>query len=446
MDRVAELLRRRLLALALASVFVLLAPAAASASSAKVDKGKLVYTALAGETNHLVITPTAPGTVELAETGRLGFFPILIGTSGGGGCSGFGWKVTCTGVSSLSLALVDSDDYADTTAVALPTAVTTGNGSDRVYTGAADDNVNTHDGSDVVDGGLGNDSLTGGPGSDLYSYASHGATQPVVATLDGTQNDGCAACGENEKINSDFESVTGGSGNDTITGNATANTISGGPGADKVDGGPGDDQLAMRDATTDQLACGADSDGGDADIEDAIATDCESVTRSEAEPVADGAPDAGIAAPDGGDPAGSDDDAVAINLAPPVIPSQTAVVTRAGVALVTVACPADSGGCVGTVELQLLGGSAAEAKVVASRRRRVNIGRSRFRAQAGEKPIVRVQLNRRGRRRVLRGRRRKKRASVVVTTRGANGQVVKTSRTITLARRSVRKPPKGRKR
>lgn len=453
---------RRLIALAMCAAAFLIAPATAHGASAVASGGKLTYTGTNIEANHLVAT-YASGTVTLTETGRIGLLPVLIATNGS--CNGFGRTVTCLGINTLDIKTGDGGDYVDTTAVALPTVLVTGNDDDRVYTSSAADNVNTHDGADVIDAGLGTDTITGGPGAaDTVSYASHDAAQPVVATLDGTQNDGCAACGENDKISSDVESLAGGAGNDTLTGSSAANsvaggngddslggaggddTVDGGNGVDTVDGGAGNDRLATRDATADRLACGAGADGGDADLEDSIDADCESVVR--AEPSAGTGPvDSDPTVPD--DPAAPDEpgaDEPLLNLTAPVIPPQRATVTAAGVARVRVECPADSGGCQGTIDLLLLDGTGdgAKAKVVAARRRKpTKIGRTRFKADAGAKPIVPVKLNRRGRRRVLRGGR--KRCRVVVTTRTADGKTLRSSSDITLARRSARpsKPSKG---
>jgi hypothetical protein len=443
---------------------MLVVPASAHAAFAKSESGKLTYTGINGEANHVAFTYLGNGTVRIEETGKFSVLPIVI--AGSGACEGFGGTETCTGVNSLEIKLGDVGDYVDSTGVALPTTVTTGNHDDRVYTGAANDSINTHDGSDIIDGGLGTDSFTGGPGSgDVVSYASHSASQPVVATLDGAQNDGCATCGENDNIRPDVESLAGGAGNDSLTGGSAANvvagaagddtltgaggndTVEGGAGTDTVDGGEGDDTLAIRDATVDRLACGAGSDGGSADPDDTIDSDCETVSRGAGEP----GPDPIAPGVDG--PDDREAEPIPFNLAAPVIPPQTAEVTAAGVALVQVVCPADAGRCRGTVDLLLLGQSQAakRGKVMAARRRPVKpkarrIGRAKFNAKAGTKPIVPIRLDRRGRRRVI--RRRGTRCRVVVTTRSATGKTVTTTRDITLARRGVRvkRPKKPKKR
>src|SRR4051794_12537034 len=99
---------RRVLALAIATAALLALPASASASFAKVDAGKLVYTAIPGEANDLTASYTSSGAVKLAEAGHLGPFPILIG--GSSGCAGLAPLITCTGATSLDLRTGDGDD------------------------------------------------------------------------------------------------------------------------------------------------------------------------------------------------------------------------------------------------------------------------------------------------------------------------------------------------
>jgi hypothetical protein len=118
---------------------------------------------------------------------------------------------------------------------------------------------------------------------------------------------------------------------------------------------------------------------------------------------------------------------------------------------VQVVCPADAGRCKGDIDLYLLAPPAKHkaprtvAKLSAARNRNgARIGRTKFSALAGAKPFVGIRLNRRGRRRILRHR-RKTRARMVVSTRSATGRVTRTTRTITLApRRAAHR--KGRRR
>lgn len=435
---------RRTVVLALAAAAALLAPVGAQAAVVRgANTGVLSYTGLSGEANHLVASYPAPGTVRLIESGRNGAFPV--GMEPNDNCNGTALDVTCTGIRSLTIKSGDSGDYIDVSAVPLPATVTTGNGNDQVYTGSGDDNINSFGGDDLLDGGLGSDVYTGGPGNDTVSYASHDAAQPVVATLDGAQNDGCALCGERDRIGPDVESLAGGAGNDLLTGNAGANTIAGGPGDDTLDGGAGDDVLLARDGSGDTVTCGSGSDGGSADPEDAIGPDCESITRASYDPGAPGSDGTGAPAATG--PGGERSTPVPLaNLLPPAIPRQTAAVSQSGVARVQIACPADAGSCKGSLDLLLLDGAAVTGKAkatLARRRKLTKIGHARFAARAGAKPFVQIRLNRRGRRRTLRARHTHCR--IVITTRAAGGKTVRTTRDITLKpRRVVRKPRKPR--
>jgi Ca2+-binding RTX toxin-like protein len=98
----------------------------------------------------------------------------------------------------------------------------TGNGGANVLLGNA--------GNDTLDGGLGKDVMLGGAGIDTVSYASR--SQNLFLNLDGLANDGAA--GELDRIGSDIENLTGGSGADTITGNAARNILGGGAGNDVI--------------------------------------------------------------------------------------------------------------------------------------------------------------------------------------------------------------------
>jgi hypothetical protein len=437
---------RHPLAIALAAAAMLLAPAAAHASYASVDShGKLTYQGASTEANHVVATSPTPGTITLTETGTDGPGPVTV--SAGSRCSKSGNAVTCTGVGSFEIKTGDVSDFVDTSAVTMGTTVNTGNGDDHVYTGPGNDFVYTDGGDDFIDGGLGSDWLTGGFGSDVVSYASHSASQAVTATLDGFTGDGCAACGERDTISADVEAVTGSPGNDTLTGGRAANvlsgaagddtlngaagndTLDGGAGSDNLNGGDGDDTLSTRDASVDQLTCGAGNDGGSADPADVIAADCERVGTGASDPLTN------PIAPE------------AFNLVPPVIPEQVAKVSSTGLALVRIGCPVTAGGCKGTADLFLLGSSrsATRGKIVAARRRPTRLsrlGRAKFVAEAGKTAKVPIRLYRRGRRRVLRGGRT--RCRLVVTTRSATGKTVTTTRDITLLRRTARRVKKRR--
>lgn len=112
-------------------------------------------------------------------------------------------------------------------------------GDDVLEGGAGTDTLVGGDGDDTLLGGASADTLTGGKGIDTVSY--EGSICNVTANLDGVANDGCLK--EKDKISTDSENLTGGSGDDVLTGSATSNLLDGGMGADTLSGGGGADAL-----------------------------------------------------------------------------------------------------------------------------------------------------------------------------------------------------------
>jgi hypothetical protein len=265
----------------------------------------------------------------------------------------------------------------------------------------------------------------------------------------------------------------GGAGDDVLKAGGGADVLNGGAGSDTLSGGAGDDNFQAREGEDDALACGAGNDAGSADSADTIAADCESVlTPAPAVDPGAGA-DPGTSDPvtpvdpgDPADPAGTDDPGTgtddppgqgpkhhgsgAANAVPPTIPPQTVGVSASGVATVRIVCPADSGGCSGTVVIEIpqatsgkvpLGGHAKTTGP--ARRAPLRLGKAKFNAKAGTSPVVPVRLSKRGRQRILRGHR--SRARITVTTRSAAGASVVTTQEVTIGpRHSVARRP-GRK-
>jgi hypothetical protein len=129
--------------------------------------------------------------------------------------------------------------------------------------------------------------------------------------------------------------------------------------------------------------------------------------------------------------------APATNSVPATIPPQTVGVSASGVASVKVVCPADSGGCSGTIVIDIpqtqTGGAKGHQKLVAPTRstaRSMQIGKAHFTAKAGTSPTIPVRLSKRGRQRILRGRRG--RARIVVTTRRADGTTTTATQEVTI--------------
>ncbi len=113
------------------------------------------------------------------------------------------------------------------------------NGNDTLIGGSANDSLNGGANNDVLDGGLGADILQGGSGNDTADYSSR--TTNLNISLDNVANDGAA--GEHDNVQSDIETIVGGSGNDKIVGGPFANLIEGGFGDDTLYGGAGNDTL-----------------------------------------------------------------------------------------------------------------------------------------------------------------------------------------------------------
>jgi RTX calcium-binding nonapeptide repeat (4 copies) len=405
---------RRALVLASCALFALIVPPAAhgAASTATVERGRLTYTGANGDANNVAVTAVG-STVSLTDAGA------GVTITPGRGCEAGGATVTCTRVFSLKLALGDGDNFVDADSLALPTTVTTGAGADRIVTGASVDSLMAGDGADWLDAGPGGDTFNAGGGDDVV-LARDGA-------LDGV------ACGAGADTGTDDDKDFTGSDCEGLGEVAPPDPLDPGSGAgDPEPGGePGGDPTDPADP----------SDPGDpADPADPSAP---------VDPSDPADPDAGDPGTGSGDPETVGGGLTGpLNLEPPVVLAQTAPVKK-GVASIRIECPADAGRCKGTVEIFLVGNAAkAKAKAPAvlakrARRRIVRIGRAKFSARAGTKPVVKVRLNRRGRRRVT--RRRKVRARVVVTTRTATGEATTTTRTITLAARRTAGRVKGRR-
>ena len=94
-------------------------------------------------------------------------------------------------------------------------------------------------GWDLFAGRGGADSLYGGDGRDEVTFAER--TVNLQLSLDGIANDGPA--GEAGHIESDIETIIGGSGNDLMTGDDVQNVLSGGGGDDTIRGAAGNDVI-----------------------------------------------------------------------------------------------------------------------------------------------------------------------------------------------------------
>jgi RTX calcium-binding nonapeptide repeat (4 copies) len=74
--------------------------------------------------------------------------------------------------------------------------------------------------------------------------------------------------------------IFGRGGGDRLSGLAGGDFLHGGAGRDRIDAGAGDDRVAVQtDGSRDSVACGTGRDVVNADLEDAVARDCEIVSR-----------------------------------------------------------------------------------------------------------------------------------------------------------------------
>jgi hypothetical protein len=243
-----------------------------------------------------------------------------------------------------------------------------------------------------------------------------------------------------------------GAGVDTIYGSDGADTIDPGPGADTVDAGAGADTISARDGAVDNVKCGSEYDTGTIDANDKPDADCEAL---------DGAAAGALVGttPVSGDPAGATTSTSSggtdspsgggtstpiakvdplANPLPVLIPAQSATFDSKGNAAVRVACPAGVGRCKGTVTLEVAVSDLGKARAAAAGTKLEKVGSARFTAKAGTKPVVRVRMSRRGRRRVIRGRKRQH-CRMTVSTTSPTGKTLVSRRTITLvaARRTA---------
>jgi hypothetical protein len=257
--------------------------------------------------------------------------------------------------------------------------------------------------------------------------------------------------------------ANGGKGNDRIATGAAS---------DNIDGSSGGDVLSTRDGAVDTVTCGTGSDSGQVDFEDHLSADCEAqVQRSAAtpgsvidttqpagQPVVPAPPDAGDAADEpagaGGsstaaepgsadDPASDSGDAAdaATGDAPVTITAPSAItLSPSGEMTVGLSCTAETGTCRGSIELVELNGSLKARTVVSAARgskpakKGAILGRTSFAIRAGQKKNVRLRLDRRGRQRIIKKKKKAKtRARLVITVKAPDGTLSTTEKDVTLS-------------
>ena len=375
-------------ALALAAVLML--PGSALATTVSVNNGKLIVSGSPGEKNQIAVWT---GTSEEGSGALVSDDGPGVTLTPGAGCIPYGQgDIGCSLPSSLELKGGDENDSVVSNSW-LPAKLLGGSGDDTLDGGPGKDTLEGNDGNDTLLGGFAGDTLKGNSGNDTASFAAY--TFPVALDADGVADDGVS--GENANIATDVENLTGGSGDDTITGSSGANTLDGRGGRDNLRGAAGDDRLESRDGSVDTVSCGAGNDSVTGDSTDSIDGDCEATAAQSPSP----APDS---------PA-----------VPELLIPSTLRMSSDGFVRVRVRCPIGVARlCKGVVSLSSFGGSkqASTASV---------LGRERYSVRAGRTTVVKVRLSRNGRRRVLRRRKLRCRASATLR-RGATVRRVVTVR------------------
>ena len=393
--------RSLIAAAALAACLVL--PAQASATSVTVGSGKLTVAGGPGEVNDVLLHQ---------EGGEGGASAVYVRESGAGavltvgtGCQSVAAnEVRCNGVNAITVNGGEGDDKV-VNETWKPATLDGGRGDDVLYGGAGVDSIDGHDGADTLSGGFGGDDLHGGAQEDtvVYGYAWY----RVTADIDDVADDGGFA--ESDNVRTDVENLTGGRGADRLTGDKDSNAISGAEGDDELTGAAGDDALVggtgrdnlsagdgadslnALDGAVDNAACGSGRDSIVADTGDSLASDCETSALTTV-----------MAPPPPGQAA-----------LPVRIAHKPVRITSRGLAVIRVRCTrAAPERCTGQLTLELPGrGAQASAR----RNGRV-LGSATFTTRRGRLAVVKVRLSRNGRRRVLRRRRVRCQASVVLQT------------------------------
>lgn len=159
-----------------------------------------------------------------------------------------------------------------------------GDGADILTGDTGPNTLDGQGGNDRLNGLIGADYMVGGTGFDTVDYSDRAVS--IVADLDGAADDG--ASGENDRIETDVEAITGGSGDDVLNGNNGTNTLDGGLGddvlggalgADVLTGGPGTDSVSYANRTEDlTITLDGIANDGEAGEADNVGADVENVT------------------------------------------------------------------------------------------------------------------------------------------------------------------------
>jgi Ca2+-binding RTX toxin-like protein len=211
--------------------------------------------------------------------------------------------------------------------------------------------------------------------------------------------------------------LNGGPGNDTLLGKSHNDRLNGGGGSDVLDGGDGDDVVLAQDGEGDQITCGADFDAATIDGQDLLAGDCEQVDSN-----AVSGPGGGTSGGPVGNPFTKRGKSGLFGDLP-----RTVTMTRKGIVRLPLFCPSGGSICTGTVTLT----ARTRGAVQSSKRAKTRVvGRAKFKVEPGKTKVIKVTISRNGRRRILREKRLRCRASSVTT--GENGQKTKVGKNVTV--------------
>ena len=328
---------------------LLLAAAAPVAAHASIIVNGGTYVAAAGEANRITIDKHVN---DFTYT-DLGAASINPGTSS---CSVAGNAVTCpwfTDALAFDVFTGDQDDTITDTQGGHPFELDAGPGEDEI---TASEYL-------PVSGGVGNDHIVGGPAADSFFGEGRGIALPDNDRMEGLGGRDQLYCQVGDDLIDGGEGddhleggngndvVHGGPGNDFIDGLQHSFGASGDGGSDVLDGGDGDDALvgSHDNGAPDTFACGPGSDVAEVGAGDQVQSDCEEVDE-------------------------------------------------------LVGC-AQGGGCTVALVVSAIAPSQRGASAAASKRhgRRVVLGTRTTGVGRGASKELRVRLNRRGLKRVLRG-------------------------------------------
>lgn len=290
-------------------------PAGAGAANLTRGPDQINFTALAGETNNLVVSRDGADYV-FAEVTGVPISPVAPCVNAGASVG----RCPAAGIERIDISLANQDDTLATAPSISPpieafqvfggsgTDTLTGGpnvknnmqgeeGNDTLTAGQLNDDLSGSDGVDTLTSGPGNDilrvdedaeadtvaagpgddsiqlgatgpdgpdSLSGGPGRDRLDLRNR--RDPMTITLNGIADDGAGCPGlgcEGDNYGADIEDWSLGSAGDRFTGAAGTQSISGGGGNDELDGAGGSDEVFGSDGDdTMQGGGGNDSVGG----------------------------------------------------------------------------------------------------------------------------------------------------------------------------------------